>query len=405
VRNVVVGRQPIFDRTATVHGYEVLCRPPAGGDGDLRAMEVASLVTSVSLGLDRLVGRYDAHLPVDRTLLELDTPFVLPPERTVLQVDAPSADDEVGRRCRELRAAGYRLAVDQRAAEADPAGLLGIASFVKVDVRAADRSVAAELVRWARHHEQRSVATNIDLRQELVECDQLGFDLFQGYLLAQPRTVPGTGLDPSRLATVRLAAALLDSEVALASLEEIVRSDPVLTHQLLALAGAGAAGGLRRTVRTVREALVLAGWRRLQSWVALLLLAGSGQPSSTEEVTVALVRARACELVAQAVAPELADAAFAAGMLSTFDLLLHVPLADALAGLPLDGLLVAAVIDRQGPLGAIVSDVVDLQFGRHGQPLRSGVDPGTAQRAMFEATMWSVGASSALDNATTTADR
>ncbi len=401
--NVVVGRQPIFDRQAVVHAYEILCRPaapdPAAAGHDAPASgdwELASLLTSVSVGLDRIVGRHEAFLPLDRQLLELDAPILFPAERAVLVVDAGSADADVGRRCRALVAAGYRLAVDQRVLEGDPAGLLDLASVVKADVRCVDRDTAAELLRAARRRGQRTVATNVDLRQELVECDELGFDLFQGYLLATPTVVAGATSDPNRMAAVALAAALVDSEVELARLEEIVRRDPRLAHQLLALAGAGAAGGMRRTVRTVRDALVLAGWRRLQSWVALLLVAGTGERSSEEEVTVALVRARACELVARVVAPDLADAAFAAGMLSAFDLLLHVALPEAVAGLPLDPVLVAAVVDRAGPLGAIVADVVDLQFGRHGQALRCGVDPGAAQRALFEATVWSVGASAAL---------
>lgn len=400
--DVVVGRQPIFDRTAVVHGYELVCQssgtgPPHGHTRPGGPMTVEALVTTVSLGIDRLVGPHDLYLPVDRELLLHDTPFVLPPERTVIEVQAAWADDQVVERCQQLREDGFRLAVDEATVTDGPGGLLDAATAVKVDVSTTDLDVVNAVLDAARDRVLVPIATNIDLRQQLAECDDLGFTLFQGHLLARPSIVPGRGIDPGRLATLRLAATMLDSEVEMAKLEEVVRSDPALAHQLLLLAGVGAAGGMRRTVRSVREALVLVGWRRLQSWVALLLMAGSGSDTTVEEVTLALVRARACELVAQRLAPDLADAAFTAGMLSAFDLLLHVELSEALATLPLDPVLSAAVLRHEGLLGAIVGDVVDLQFGRFDAPRRSGVDDGTAQQALFEALTWSVQVGEALE--------
>ena len=87
-----------------------------------------------------------------------------------------------------------------------------------------------------------------------------------------PTPHPSGPLAPGRLAGLRVSARLLDAECPITVIEDIIRGDPAMSHQLLQLAGAGAAGGMKRTVRTLRQALVLVGWRRLQSWVALLLL-------------------------------------------------------------------------------------------------------------------------------------
>ena len=86
-----------------------------------------------------------------------------------------------------------------------------------------------------------------------------------------------------------------------------------MTHQLLQLAGIGAAGGMKRTVRTIRQALVLVGWRRLQSWVALLLLTDDGS-ASEEEIAAVLMRARMSELLAPSAGCE-PDAGYTAGLL------------------------------------------------------------------------------------------
>ncbi len=399
----MVGRQPIFDRTATVHGYELLFRPAVGtaqgpAPGRAPLMRADLLFTTVAMGVDRVVGSRDLYVQVGRDLLLRDAAFVLPPERTVVEVDAADADRAVVDRCRRLRADGYRVAVDA-GADVDRE-LLALSSTVKVDVRTVALDAAAAAVDAAHRRGASVVATNIDLRQELAECDQLGIDLFQGNLLARPRIVPGRTLEPGRLATVRLASTMLDAEVAVRQIEAIVRSDPAMSHQLLALAGVGAASGMRRTVRSVREALVLVGWRRLQSWLALLLMAGTGDRVESEAVTVALVRARACELLAQAYAPGTADMAFTAGLLSALDLLLHVELPVALRDLPLDPALRAAAVEHRGPLGALVADVIDLQFGRFETATRSGFDEGAAQAALFEALTWSVQAGAALEAGT-----
>jgi c-di-GMP-related signal transduction protein len=66
--DVVVGRQPIFDRRREVHGYELVLRPggpgadghgvprsrATSGDGDLLTSRV--LFSSLQLGVDRFVG-------------------------------------------------------------------------------------------------------------------------------------------------------------------------------------------------------------------------------------------------------------------------------------------------------------------------------------------------------------
>ena len=402
VRQVVVGRQPIFDRTAKVHGYELVFRPMAGTVGDpvrrydspLVTAEV--LFTTLAVGIDRMVGSRDLYVRADRELLLRDAPFVLPPDRTVIEVDATAGDDGLVARCRQLRADGFRVAVEYSGDDMSQE-LLALATTVKLDVRTIERDDAAAAIKAAHRRGASVVVTNIDLRQELVECDQLGADLFQGNLLAHATPVPGRTLEPGRLAALRLASTMLDAEVGVAQIEAVVRGDPAMSHQLLSLAGVGAASGMRRTVRSVREALVLVGWRRLQSWVALLLLAGTGDRVEPEAMTIALVRARACELLAERTMPAMADAAFTAGLISALDLLLHVDLPVAVESLPLDPELRAAVLDHQGPLGALVADVTDLQFGRYESAVRSGIDDGLVHAAIFEALTWSVQAGAAFE--------
>jgi EAL and modified HD-GYP domain-containing signal transduction protein len=195
-----------------------------------------------------------------------------------------------------------------------------------------------------------------------------------------------------------MAARLLDRECPVAELVEIVRSDPAMTQQLLQLAGIGASDGMRRSVHTLHDALVLVGWRRLQSWVMLLLITGKAR-TSEEGIATALTRARMCELVASTVGDALAERAFTAGMISCFGVLFGLPLVTIVQSLPLDDELRSAVLTGEGPLGALVADVTAYLLGRPEEATRAGVDEATLSAAALQALTWAVEMTSVFEAA------
>jgi len=394
--DVVVGRQPIFDRARAVTGYELLFRTlngptaaeAAGSLGDQMTADV--IFNSVSLGIDRLVGDKLLFCNASRGVLTGVVPVVLPPRQTVVEiVESVVAHEEVLAGCRRLREEGFTLALDAVSKVSDVGRFAELVSMVKIDIQATDDDELPALVEHCHARGIALIAEKVETEQELARCDALGFDNFQGYLLARPAQVSGRALDPGRMAQLRLAAHLLDSECPIDELEDIVRRDPAMALQLLQLAGSGAAGGMRRTVQTVREALVLVGWRRLQSWVSLLLIGGKGQ-ASEEELTTALTRARTCELAARSVDHTLSASAFTAGMLASFDVLLGMPLEEILWDLPLDPELKRAILDGEGTLGQLVADVADYQLGHPEDAVRAGLGDGVLSSSALEGLMWAV---------------
>ena len=398
--DVVVGRQPIFDRDLTVIGYELLFRTlganadfegaceAAGVRGDLLTAEV--LFGSVNIGVDRLVGNKKLFCNACRGVLVGEVPIVLPPEQTVIEIlESVVIDEAVLAGCERLRDEGFTLALDDFSWVAGAESLLELASIVKIDLRVTKPADLADAIERCRRYDVELVAEKVETVEELQRCDEMGFDYFQGYLLARPRSVPGRALDSGRLSRLRMSARLLDRECPLAELEAVVRSDPAMIHQLLQLAGVGATAGMRRLVKTVREALVLVGLRRLQCWVALLLITDRGR-AGQEEITVALTRARMCELAASGIDHSLTESAFTAGMVSCFGMLLGLPLDVVLASLPLDGELCGAVLKGEGLIGQILADITDYLEGRSENAIRCGLGEGLLSVAALEALTWAV---------------
>jgi c-di-GMP-related signal transduction protein len=392
--DVVVARQAIFDRDLGIYGYELLYRTVDGGNTagvtvDSDRMTSAVLFNSVSIGIERLVGNGMVFINASRGLLTGSIPMTLPPERTVVEIlESVSPDDEVIAGCRRLKTAGFTLALDDFTWFDGAERLLELASIVKLDLRLTPLADVPALAERCRAFDVALLAEKIETPTELQKCLELGFDYYQGYALGRPALVPSRTLDSSSMGRLRIAASLVGEDFNVDRLASIIRTEPAISYQLLQLAGLGARNGTRRKVRTLREAIVLVGTRRIQNWIALLMLTSTGAPS-TEDVTISLTRARMSEILARPLGKREAEIAFTAGMLSAFDLLLGLPIEALLPGLSLDAELLDAAFGYTTAIGRIVRDVVDHQNARTGVRL-SGHPEVDLDLASIQALTWAL---------------
>lgn len=397
--DVVVGRQPIFDGRRRVFGYELLFRRlEVGGNAseglpenvDALVMTPELLFNSVSIGLERLVADKRMFINADRALLTGTLPILLPPDRVVVEIlETVSPEPDVIAGCRRLAARRFTLALDDFVWFDGAEPMLELASIVKIDVLALATEELRATIERCRRFDVRLVAEKVETPAQLAECKALGFDYFQGYLLARPDIVAGRSLDPTAFARLQLVARLLDAEGDAREIEALIVREPSLAQQLLQLAGIGAEHGTRRQIRTLRDAIVLVGLERLQSWAGLMLLIPGGD-ASREEATTALVRARMCELLAAHHGPVVAQQAFTAGMVAAFDLLLGMRIEQVVDALPLAPDLRAAVLGDGSTIGRILADVIDFQLGRLGGRWRCGLGELGLTRAWTEALEWSL---------------
>lgn len=363
----VVGRQPIVDSNGDVVAFQLLYRRAAGaGQGNAphdAFLTWLAMLSTLGADLTQVVGDREAYIAVDRAVLTGDTSLSLPADRTVLEIHPSLPLDLEGLAgCAQLRSEGYRVAVPDEVV--GPLGIQGqamleIADVVKVDLRGSSRSRVLQLLDTCRSHEVTVVAECLTTGDLDWALGTGGFHLFQGRALPHHEGVTGTDLTPSALTQARLATELLRPDLDFAGLEAILRVEPGLVVQLLRMASQGAHSGMRREIRSLREALVLLGTVRIRQWAAVTVL-GRQRSATADALTTALVRARMCELVAQR---ENLDrgSAFTVGLLSSLDLLLGVELAEIESRLDIDPALAAAAFHGKTGLGALVRRIVDYQ--------------------------------------------
>jgi hypothetical protein len=140
VVDLYIARQPIFDATRDVVGYELLFRDGlsncfTGMDGTEATRQVL-LNTFVLFGLTRLTGGRPAFINFTRDFLFNDLVCLFPPNNVVVEIleDIP-ADFAVRAACRRLKDAGYTLALDDVTSIDAYGDLIGLVDIVKVDFR------------------------------------------------------------------------------------------------------------------------------------------------------------------------------------------------------------------------------------------------------------------------------
>ena len=392
--DVVVGRQGIYDAKGLI-GYELIFGSVGAVGGSTVTgdeMTAAVIFGAVTIGLGHVVGKHLVFCNADRGVITGAIPLLLPAQRTVIEVlNTIDVDDEVLDGCARLVKDGYTLALADFVWGSGQEKLLPLASIVKVNVVMATEAELTDLVEQCRGFDVRMLAQNMNRIDDLAHLQTLGFELFQGVALDRPQTVRGRTLDPKVTSGVLAAAELLNSEPDFDHIEQILKHDPALAYQIMMLASIGRLGEPRRYISSIREALVLAGTKRISNWLALLLARPAKPGTRAHDAYLAtLVRARACELLATDLRPPQAALGFAAGLLSALDYLLEQPLDEIAANLPLSAELHDAAFGGDSPVGQLVQDARAYQLGTAPTGMQTHLPQEHFDAAFARAFTWAV---------------
>jgi EAL and modified HD-GYP domain-containing signal transduction protein len=317
----------------------------------------------LTLGLDTLTGGRRAFINVTRHMLLNDLATVLSPDSVVIEVlENVGFDDQVVAAVKGLKDRGYSIALDDFSFDTGAAVLLPYARYVKVDVLASSAEERRR-IEQAIKPGTKLLAEKVETAASFEEARGLGYQLFQGYYFCRPTTFSGGALSARRLAYARLLAALNKTNVSVNSIEDLIKHDASLTYRVLRCINS-AAFGIRREIQSIRQALVLLGLDQVRKWASVWALAGLNGGASSELVTIAILRARSCELVA-AKAKNADDASeyFLLGLCSLLEAMLGQPMATAVAELPLSDNIRKALLGEANDARKILDAVIAHERG------------------------------------------
>ena len=350
-----LARQPIFDSQNKVWGYELLFR---GGPEDVAAnisdanQATLDVASGSTIAPDDFFGSNKKILINfgQRSILD-DVPYALPPAQTVIQVPEEALlDDEIMTALKGLVRDGYCVAVDDFTGRADCADRLSLADVLIFDLLSTPAEALPELLERAAALGAQPLAKKVEDMESYARAKQLGFTLFQGYFFKRPELVSGRKLTSHQQSRFTLLRAVERQDPDFEALAKEIQNDVAISYRLLFYLNS-AAFSFSQPIKSIKQAIVLLGWKQLQNWLRVVILSDVVPSNKHDELFfVAVQRGKFLELIAhshdlQSAPP---DSMFLLGLFSMLEPMLDLPMQEIVGNLPLTTDLKDALVGNPG---------------------------------------------------------
>ena len=365
-----IGRQAILDQQKNVYAYEILFRSGLKNafdpnlDGNVATQSV--LVNAMlDFGMNKLVSDKRAFINFTEQNLLTRAPKLLPSETVVVEIlENVQPTSEILEVVKELKAAGYKIALDDFVLLPGYEPLIEMADIIKVDFRITNSPEERKKMREILPKHVRLLAEKIETEEEFQQALTYGYVLFQGYFFCKPTILQQKRLTSNALSKMRLLREINRQNVDFSSITGVISSDTNLVHKLLTYINS-AGVGLANHVSNLKQATVLLGASGVRRWVTLVSLQTFSEDKPPELFTLSLMRAKFCELIAAKLKrPGLtADTGFLLGMFSLLDVLLTLPMEDVLKEVNLSDELTDALLGKDNDLRRLLDLVIAYEKG------------------------------------------
>jgi c-di-GMP phosphodiesterase len=331
-----VTRQPILDLRNKVHAYQL--RFSDGPETVLRADREsaarAMIDNTVLFGLGKLTSGMPAFVPCTAETLTGALVEVLPSGMTVLELeDAAEATPELVATCRNLKAAGYRLALDHFTWKKGMEPLLEATAYVKVDFAATEGLQRRMALRWLEGTPITLVAEQVQTQDQFREACNEGFSLVQGFYFCRPVLLENRKVPANRIAQIEILRALHDESLNLHKLTQLVKRDMSLTYRILRMINSPICA-MRQEVHSVQAALLAVGEETFRRMATVAITSEMNAGQTSELLRMAFVRGRFCELAARYCAMDCTEQ-YLLGLMSLLPAMLRAPMCELAPLLPL----------------------------------------------------------------------
>ncbi len=329
-------------------------------DGDLATSQV--LLNAFTEGeIEAVVSSGKAFVNFTEQLLVSPPPFGK--DKLVVEIlETVELTTEVREAIHNLHKEGFTLALDDYVPGTIFDELIPFIDIVKLEIPAIPSSELQTTINNLRRHKVSLLAEKIETHEDYYRCHELGCDLFQGYFFSKPELVTGRKMPQNKVAIMELISKVNQPAMSVTDITKIISRDPLLSVKLLQLVNSPAF--LRPDkVGSIHMAVMILGLTRIKSWATLLALSNiDGKPDAL--ITLSLIRARMCELLAQKLEPATQETYFTVGLFSCLEAFFDQSFTEILAKLPLDARVADALIKYKGKPGLALNTALHYERGR-----------------------------------------
>ena len=189
----------------------------------------------------------------------------------------------------------------------------------------------------------------------------MGYSLFQGYFFCKPEIIAGRSVPGYKVNYLRVLKELSAESLDYESLQNIISHDPALALKLLKYINS-AHFGLRRQVKSIKQALEFLGEYEIKKWATIAVFMELGKDQPMELLRFSLLRARMCEMLAGKLRRgNQRSTFFLMGLLSLMDVVLGKPMEEILDDIPLTPAPKAALVGEPNSYREVFDLVVSYE--------------------------------------------
>lgn len=358
-----IARQPIFNSSLEVYGYELLYRQSGDSsqfDGVSSQSATASVVTGLfESGAYQIVDNKRAFVNFDAEFLKADLSELIEPQRLIIEVlEDVVVDDELIDKIKMLKKEGYKIALDDFVEDYDDYPLVPYADIIKFDLIQTPLETLRLSVMKAIAANKILLAEKIESEDEFKQAKEMGFHLFQGYFFSRPKIIGKTNESKasSKVQYIRILNELKRPEPSYQALAEIIEKDVHLAYRVMKVISSRAGDDL---IYSIKRALTYMGLKEIERWISILMIQDLGMGKPKELMTVSLIRAKFAEEIARHTSMKnVKHEAAMMGLFSTLDAMLDEPMEEALKDISIPLSIKEALIYEKGILQPI-SELMD----------------------------------------------
>ena len=349
--NIVVARQPIYDKKLNVVAYELLYRRNtkineySEADDNLATVSVI-IGTLLNGGLENITDNKLGFINFTDSLLTNDAIRLLSAKHLVIEIlETVNPTEEVLNACEELMNLGYTIALDDYIYTDLTRRFIQYATIIKMDFQNSTDDKLKNIVKKYKKSGIKFLAEKIETKKDFIKAKSFGYNYFQGYYFRRPELVENKVLLPLQVAALQVYEMLRDDNCDINKLIEIISYDPGMLYKLFRLANSVIYGG-RYTTKQANLAIMRIGLKELRTWILFILMHGINTEKPDELIKQSIIRARAAEEIC--VKKKLSNDVSGFSMLGLFsllDALLDIPFNVILSSINIHDKIKAALMD------------------------------------------------------------
>ncbi|MGK0464932.1 EAL and HDOD domain-containing protein [Clostridium sp.] len=329
--DVFLARQPILDKYNRLFGYELLFRNSEQNryqseDGDLATIDVIKN-TFINMGIENVTGHKKAFINFTENILKSDIFTVLSPKSVIIEIlEDIKPTQEILELCRNLKAQGYIIALDDFVYSSQYTKLIEFADIIKVDFQITKGYERKRVIQKVNSENIVFIAEKVETIEDFNEAVEYGYTYFQGYYFSKPLILKGKRISENKDIYLEILKEINRDSCNIDSIENLIKRDLSLSFKLLKRINS-ANYAFRSEIKSINQALALIGEKEVKQWLYLVAFQTLAEDKPEIIVINSLTRARFSELIASEIGTGINSFnAYLIGMLSMIDLLLDRPL-------------------------------------------------------------------------------